>query len=46
MLEYGGYFCPANENDVAVQVENELVKGVIEFERQFDERKTVKVFAK
>jgi len=46
MLERGGYFSAANENEVPAGVENEFLKGVIEFEKQFDERKTIKVFDK
>ncbi len=46
MLEHGGYFDAANENDIPAQVENEFLKDVIEFEKQFDERKKIKVFDK
>lgn len=48
MLERGGYFGndTTSDNELPTEVENEFLKNVIEFEKQFDERKTIKVFDK
>jgi len=46
MLERGGHFGDAGAHNLPAEVENEFLKGVIEFEKQFDERKTIKVFDK
>lgn len=46
MLERGGHFGNEGENELPPEVENEFLKNVIEFEKQFDEQKTIKVFDK
>jgi len=46
MLEHGGQFSNASNERLPAEVENEFLKGVIEFEKQFDEQKTIKVFDK
>ena len=46
MLERGGYFGNTGENELPAQVENAFLKNVIEFEKQFGDRKTIKVFDK
>jgi len=45
MLEYGGKFYDGKSNEeLPPEVENEFLNNIIEFEKQFDQRKTVKVF--
>jgi len=46
MLERGGDFDNAGENELPAEVENEFLKNVLEFEKQFEEHKTIKVFDK
>ena len=46
MLENGGQFVDVNESELPAQVENEFLAGVIEFEKQFNEQRTIKVFDK
>ena len=48
MLEYGGDFSGPNENDTMLtpEIENEFLNNIIEFEKQFQSRKTITVFDK
>lgn len=46
MLERGGHFSDTGESEIPAQVENEFLKGVIEFEGQFERQKMIKIFDK
>ena len=46
MLENGAKFGGAEEPDVPAEIENIFLKNVIEFERQFEQHKMIKVFDK
>jgi hypothetical protein len=46
MLEKGAEFGGGGDKDLNPEIENFFLKNVMEFERQFDERKTIKVFDK
>jgi hypothetical protein len=46
MLERGGQSGISDGKELPAEIENQFLKNVIEFEKQFDERKTIKVFDK
>lgn len=46
MLEKGAKFGGDDELEIDPQIENQFLKNVIEFEKQFDEHKTIKIFDK
>lgn len=46
MLERGATFSESRNMDLPPEVENEFLKNIIEFEKQFDARKMIKVFDK
>ena len=43
MLEQGGHFGGDGETPLPAEVENEFLKNVMAFEKQFDERKRIKL---
>jgi hypothetical protein len=46
MLERDAYFDMCSQGDVPARIENEFLKNVIEFEKQFEERRTTSIFDK
>ncbi len=46
MLEKGASFVMGDATELPVETENEFLKNVIEFEKQFEAHKTIKVFDK
>lgn len=46
MLEKDASFAVNNGTDLPAEIENEFLRNVIEFERQFEKHKTIKVFDK
>lgn len=46
MLERGAQFVTGNKEELPAGVENEFLRNIIEYEKQFDEHKTIKVFDK
>lgn len=46
MLEQGGHFGGDGETKLPAEIENEFLKNVMAFEKQFDERKRIKLFDK
>ena len=46
MLESGAQFGGSNEGQLPAEVENTFLKNIIEFEKQFEMHKTIKVFDK
>lgn len=46
MLEKDASFAVSNNDELPAETENEFLKNVIEFEKQFEEHKTIKVFDK
>ncbi len=46
MLEKGAQFGMSNDQELPAEVENEFLKNMMDFEEQFDEHKTIKVFDK
>jgi hypothetical protein len=46
MLERGGYFGGDENSELPPEIENQFLNHVMAFEKQFEERKTIKVFDK
>jgi hypothetical protein len=46
MLEQGAHFGSDGETKLPAEIENEFLKNVMDFEKQFEERKTIKLFDK
>lgn len=46
MLEHGAHFGGDGETKLPTELENEFLKNVMTFERQYEERKTIKLFDK
>lgn len=46
MLENGAQFSEGNNSDLPAEIENQFLKNMVEFESQFAEHKTIKVFDK
>jgi hypothetical protein len=46
MLEQGAQFGGNKKNELPVEIENEFLKNIMAFEKQFEERKTIKLFDK
>lgn len=46
MLEKGAQFGMSSDQELPAGIENEFLKNMIEYEKQFDEHKTIKVFDK
>jgi hypothetical protein len=46
MLEHGGTFGVYENNELPSEIENEFLNNMIAFEKQFEERKTIRVFDK
>lgn len=46
MLEQGAHFGADGETKLPAELENEFLKNVMTFEKQFEERKTIKLFDK
>lgn len=46
MLENGASFGMGDCKELPAEIENEFLKNIIEFEKQFDEHKTIRVFDK
>jgi hypothetical protein len=46
MLENGAQFSEGNNNDLPPEIENQFLRNMVEFESQFAEHKTIKVFDK
>ena len=46
MLENGATFSGNENNELPAEMENQFLNSIIAFEKQFDERKTIKVFDK
>jgi hypothetical protein len=46
MLEQGAHFGGDGETQLPAEIENEFLKNVMDFEKQFDERKMIKLFDK
>ncbi len=46
MLEHNAQFGPSDKNDIPPELENEFLRHVMEFEKQFDEQKRIRVYDK
>ena len=46
MLEKGAQFGGTGDHELPSDIENQFLKNIMEFEKQFEERKTIKIFDK